>query len=106
MIVRRPFPTLSLFAAAAVLWVGASAAPAQAAGCKSPSYCSRGGPCVTIGEVRQKARSAFGSPWRIQQIRLVGQAPTPTCLWYQVRAVGPGGAGKIAYWHVDGRRAR
>ncbi|MEM9725629.1 MAG: hypothetical protein AAF909_09220 [Pseudomonadota bacterium] len=93
--------------AAALVTLGAALAgePALAA-CQPANYCSAGGPCVSISQVRQAARQAFGAPWRVSRIRLVGQAPTASCLWYEVRLQGPGGQARIAYWDVNGRRAR
>lgn len=97
--------------AVAALWAAqASVSPARAAGCQPASYCAGGGRCLTIRQVRREVMAAF-SPgnarkWRISRVRLVGHAPTPTCLWYEVRLVGPTGKGRVVYWNVTGGRAR
>ena len=106
---RRLSRSLFLILAAATLSVGFSAGSAAAA-CKPLSYCSRGGPCVPTSVIRSEARKAFGvsrgSPWTIARIRLVGQAPTASCLWYEVWVKGPNGAAKTGYWDINGRRVR
>lgn len=79
--------------------------PARAAACKPPSYCAQPGACLSIGQVRDQVRGALGEGWRVSRVRLVGHAPTQTCLWYEVRVSGPGGP-KIVYWNVTGGRAR
>ena len=77
--------------------------PAEAAACDR-SYCQRGG-CVSSDQIRQKARRAFKN-WRILSVRLMPGGPQPSCLIYEVKLKGPGGASQIARWHVNGARAR
>lgn len=91
--------------AAALGLVGSAGLPAAEAAACDLNYCRSGG-CISTKQVRQQVRSSYGGGWSVSRVRLVSNAPTPTCLWYEVRLTGPGGARDIAYWNVTGGRAR
>ncbi|MEL6977162.1 MAG: hypothetical protein AAGM38_00590 [Pseudomonadota bacterium] len=85
---------------------GALSTPAAAASCQPPSYCAQAGACISSREVRSQAQAQAPRGWTVARVRLVGHAPTPTCLWYEVRLQGPNGAGQVVYWSIRGGRAR
>ena len=92
---------MAVVALAAFASVGFS--PSQAAACDY-RYCDQGG-CVSRDVIRQKAKRAFKNS-SILSVLLVRGGPKPSCLIYQVKLRKPDGKGDIAFWHVNGARAR
>ncbi|MEL6279633.1 MAG: hypothetical protein AAF661_16600 [Pseudomonadota bacterium] len=93
-------------AIATFLAIGLTSGPAAAA-CQNASYCAQPGACLKTSQVRAQAQAAYGSQgYSVSRVRLVGNAPTSTCLWFQVRLSHPKKSGRVVYWNLKGGEAR
>ena len=93
-------------AVASFLALGLLAGPAAAA-CKDASYCAQQGACLTISQVKQQVLAKYGGQgYSVDRVRLVGHAPTPTCLWFKVRMSSKSKPGRVVYWKLRGGEAR